>query len=291
MTKQSSRFLVVLSFTFGLFPHGAHAQNLSPADILKKVAENYRGVSSFSVVAEKKVELDTDTSGEKYRPGNLEGVVSGGSYESDDILVTLMASSSSKAKLLLKNDNKEILRNSKKEIVVVNDGKVIWTLIPAQHAYSQYPARTEEMQSAVYVLQLGSENISGVDLLAEYKTLIATRFRSISNHGAWVKLQHSKRLKLGKDKKECYVVTIQRPGDDTQKQKLWVDKTEFMVWKSVDTTVFPQDYWADSLRTTVTVTVKQMTLNPSLEEHNFVFTPPDRADRVFLLKISGNNPF
>lgn len=290
MTKQSTRCLVVLSFTIGLFPHGAHAQNLSPADILKKVAENYRRVSSFSVVAEKKVELDTDTSGEKYRPGNLEGVVSGGSHESEDILVTLMASSSSKAKLLLKDDNKEILKNDKKEIVVVNDGKVIWTLIPAQHAYTQYPARSEETQSAVYILRIGSENISGVDLLGEYETLIATRFRSISNHGAWAKLEHSERLKLGKDKKECYVVTIQRPGD-AQKQKLWVDKIEFIVWKSLDTTVFPQDYWGDSLQTTVTVTMKQMTLNPSLEEHNFVFTPPDRADRVFVLKLSGNNPF
>jgi outer membrane lipoprotein-sorting protein len=283
MPTRRNRLLAVLSFAFGFCPNGAHAQDLSAADILKKVAESYRQVSTFSVVAEKTVELDTDTSGERYSPGNLDGpnVVVVGSHESEDIQVTLMASSSSRAKLLLKDN--------KKEIVVVSDGKVVWTLLPAQHAYTELPG-SPDMQMPVFILRIGSNDISGMYLLEEYETLLDARFRSISDYGSWAKLERSETLKVSNDKKECYVLTIQKAGD-TQKQKLWIDKKEFTVWKSVDKTVFPADYRGDSLQTTVTISTKQMSLNPPLEESNFVFTPPDSSKRVDSLKLAGNNPF
>lgn len=195
-----------------------------------------------------------------------------------------MVSSLSKAKLLLKDN--------RKEIVVVSDGKVVWTLIPAQHAYTEVTARGADTQTFVYLLRIGSNDISGVDLLEEYETLFAARFPSISSYESWAKLERSEGLKVGKDKKECYVLTIQMPGGGgAQKQEIWVDKREFTVWKTVDTTLYPRDYRGDSLQSTVTVTTKQMALNPSLDENIFVFTPSKQARRVDSLRLSGDNPF
>ncbi len=279
MSTQSARFLAVLSFAISFCPHGAHAQDLSASDLLKKIAETYQHVSSFSVVAGKKVDLDTD-------PGRTEdvgpNVVQAGSHQSDDIQVTLMVSSSSKTKLLL--------REGKTEIVVVCDGKLVWTLIPAQHAYTEVTARSANIETPVYLLRIGSNDISGADLLREYETLVAARFQSIASYESWAKLEHSETLKVGKDKKECYVLSIQMPGG-AQKQKLWVDKTEFTIWKSVDTTLGPWGDRGGTLKTTVTVTTEQMVLNPSLDDNNFVFTRPDQAKKVDSLKLSGKNPF
>ena len=280
MSTQSTRFLAVLSFAISLFPHSAYAQDLSASDLLKKITETYRQVSSFSVVAGKKVDLDTDTRGEISVNPN---VVHGGSHQSYDIQLTLMASGSSKAKLLL--------QEGKKEIVVVWDGKAVWTLIPAQHAYTEVTtARSANMQTPARILRIGSNGISGVDLLQRYETLIAGRFQSISSYESWAKLERSKTLKAGKDKKECYVLTIQKPGS-SQKQKLWVDKKEFIIWKSVDTTLAARDYLAPTFETSITVTMEQMALNPSLDDSNFVFTPPDQAKKVDSLILSGINHF
>ena len=200
----------------------------------------------------------------------------------------MMTSNSSRVKLLLKD--------GKKEVVVVSDGKVVRTLFPAQDAYTEVAANSADIQTPINPLQIGINVISGVDFLREYEALFAARFKSISSNDSWAKLENSETLKVGKDKKECYVVTIQMPGG-TQKQKLWVDKTGFTVWKSVDTRTNMNTSMSGtfdpgiSLQTTVTVTMKQMTLNPSLDGSNFVFTPPDKANKVDSLKLSGSNPF
>lgn len=206
----------------------------------------------------------------------------GPSHKSDDIQVTLKVSGSSKARLLLKD--------GKKEIVVVCDGKVVWTLMPDQHAYTEVTARSANIATPVYLLQIGSNDISGGDLLEEYEVLLAARFQNLSSHESWAKLEHSETLKVGKDKKECYVLTIQMPGG-SPRQKFWVDEKEFTIWKSTDTSLSPTGDAGVSLQTTVTVTTKQMALNPSLDESNFVFTPPDQAKKVDSLKLSGRNPF
>jgi outer membrane lipoprotein-sorting protein len=269
-----------------VLPQGAHAQDLAASDVLKKIAETYRRLSSFSAVAERKVDLDTDTSGKRQIYSEPE--IYPGSHDSEEIEITMMASNSSKTKLLLKD--------GKKEVVVVSDGKVVWTLLPAQDAYTQVAANSANIQTPVNLLQIGSNDISGVDLLGEYETLFAARFPSISSYDRWAKLEHSEALNVGKDKKECYVVTIQMPGG-VQKQKLWVDKTEFTIWKSVDTRTSVNTSLSGtfdpgvSLQTTVTVTMKQMALNPSLDDSNFLFTPPDKAKKVDSLKLSGKNPF
>jgi Predicted periplasmic protein (DUF2092) len=279
MSRLSTTFLAMLSFATGLCPHGAHAQDLSASDVLKKAAETYRQASSFSIVAEKRVDLDTDTSGERYVAPT--GIEVGPSHKSDDIQITLMGLGSSKAKLLLKG--------GKKQIVVVDDGKLVWTLMPAQHEYTEATAMSA-IQLPVHIIRIGNNEISGVDLLLRYEILVAARFQSISSYESWAKLEHSETLKVGKDKKECYVVAIQMPRG-AQKQKLWVDKKEFTIWKSVDTTLGPSGDPGVTLQTTVTVTTEQMTLNPSLDEGNFIFTPPDQAKKVDSLKLSGDNPF
>lgn len=58
MSTQGTRFLVVLFLAIGVCPPGARAQEISASELLKRIAETYRQVSSFSVIAEKKVDLD-----------------------------------------------------------------------------------------------------------------------------------------------------------------------------------------------------------------------------------------
>ena len=266
----------------GVSPQGAHAQDLSASDILTKISETYRQVSSFSVVAEKRVDFDRDSGRENTGVGDPNYGMFEFGHWSEDIRVTLMTSASAKARLLLKDQ--------KKEVAVVSDGTRVWTSIPAQHAYTVAAVRSATTRTPVHFPGSGGNDISGVDLLQEYTALFAAGFRELSKHGSWAKLENPQTLNVGRNKKECYVLTIEMPGG-AQKQKLWVDKTDFTVWKSVDTTLWPWDYWGVRLQTKTTVTTEQMALNQSMDDRNFVFTPPDNARKVDFLMLSGKNPF
>ena len=286
LSTQSGRLLAVLSFAIGLLPHGAHAQGLSASDILKKVAARYSQASSFSVVAEKKVALDTDPGDKKYFDSAQDAnVVYVGSHEDHEIQVTLTMASASKAKLVLKQGNKEVF--------VVRDSEDIWTFIPAQHAYTH---GTEAGTTLRYVFE--NNDISGWELLGEYEMLVLTPFQGTPIDGSLAALKGSETLKVGKDKKDCYVLTTQTPGL-LERRTLWIDKSEFIIWKSVDRRKSfdtGRDRGFDTydpgvtLQTTVTITTKQLTLNPPFDKKDFVFTPPDHAKRVDVLKLSGN-PF
>jgi hypothetical protein len=50
MSTQSSRFLALLSFATGICPLSANVQDLCASEVLKKITETYRQVSSFSEV-------------------------------------------------------------------------------------------------------------------------------------------------------------------------------------------------------------------------------------------------
>jgi len=92
----------------------------------------------------------------------LPGEIPAGSHELHDVQATLIAASPSKAKLLLKDDYK-------KEIVVVGDGKLVWTSIPGQHEYTEVAARSANTPTPeyVYVLRIGTQGISGADPLVD----------------------------------------------------------------------------------------------------------------------------
>jgi hypothetical protein len=170
------------------------------------------------VVAEKKVDLDTDPSDKKYIYPDPSAIYAG-SHEDHEIQLTLVVSSASHAKLVLKN--------GKKEILVVRNSKTIWTSIPAQHSYTQV---IETRPSTVLVL--GDDHTSGANLLREYEVLVLSPFQSVAigdswgapTDDSWAKLANSETLKLGRDTKECYVLTRKSQGS---KNELWVDKTEF----------------------------------------------------------------
>jgi outer membrane lipoprotein-sorting protein len=269
MWKQATRFLIAFFISISSSPHNTRAQEqLSVGDLLKRVEATYRQASSFKMVAEKSVELATV--GESNVGGNT---VRSNFHQSENIQVELSASSSAKAKLQLKDE--------KKEIVVTSNGKVVWTFIPAQQAYTETTAETTKEQS-----QSGSKEISGVDLLRDYEILLAARYQSLSPYASVAKLEHSEKLKVGGDKKDCYVLMIQTPQGS---HELWIDKLQFVIWKSVDTSPTPSE--GISLQRTVTVTAKEIALNSSLESSIFVFTPPAQAMRVDSLKLPGKNPF
>jgi outer membrane lipoprotein-sorting protein len=277
MSMQGPRIFAALCFAICFCSHGVQAQNLSAIDLLKKIAETYQHASSFSVVAEKKVDIDTDPGKDWEEPA---------SHQSHDIKVTLIVTDSSKAKLQLQED--------KKEIVVVADGEVVWTFIPAQHIYSEVDSMSSSFQPPLHILQLENNEISGAVLLLEYENLVVTRFRKMSYYEPWAKLEPSETVKVSKEKRECYVLAIEMPTG-AKKYKLWVDKSDFTIWKIVETTdarnLPDSNFQGSSVKTTVTLITEQITLNPALDASNFVFTPPDRAQKVDSLKLSGTNPF
>ncbi len=243
-----------------LFPHSAHAQDLSAGEILNNVAETYRQVSSFSLVAEGKIDRDTNV------------------HDTEFIEVTLITSNSSKAKLILKD--------GKKEIVVVSNGKLVWTMLSAQHEYTVTGFNSG--YTRVVTPGMGSNDITAEGLLTEYEFLMTSGFRTIARHKASSKLDHSETVKVGKDKKACYVLTVEMAEGS---QKLWVDKIDFTVWRSAITTVHGWDPPGATIKVTSTLTMKQVELNPTLDDSNFVFTPPDQAKQVDSLTLSGRNPF
>jgi outer membrane lipoprotein-sorting protein len=268
MSMRAVRFLVALFSTIGLCAHGTYAQDVSASDLLKKVADTYRQASSYKIVAEKSVKLDTEweiTAGGPRDPSNF--------HRSDNIQVALSASSSSKAKLLLKDE--------KKEIVVVSDGKVVWTFIPAQQAYTEVATEnTREHKPPA------SNDVSGVDLLRDYEMLLAARFESLSPYESMGKLEHSERLRVGGDKKECYVLMVRTPQGS---HELWIDKVQFVIWKCVDMSIGHSGKISSQI--TVTVTTKELTLNSNLDDSTFVFAPPDGTKRVESLKLPDKYPF
>src|SRR5215472_17532430 len=85
-------FLLVVSFAIGFCPQGVHAQNLSASDVLKKVSETYRSVSSYSVVGEKKVVRGTDNTAMGPLHGRGPGAIPE-EHEKHDVQITLIASS------------------------------------------------------------------------------------------------------------------------------------------------------------------------------------------------------
>ncbi|HVU44973.1 MAG TPA: hypothetical protein VHD85_02540 [Terracidiphilus sp.] len=279
MSTHNSRVITAFLLAIGLCSHRADGQNLSASDLLNKIAQTYRQISSFRVVAAKRVDFDQNATMQPYV--DPRGIQEGALHESEEVRVTLMVSSSSKVKLLLKSD--------KKEVVVVCDGNAVWTLMPAQLKYTESILRSASINTPAHVVRIGSNDILGDYLLEQYRTMLDDRFRSTSNYEGWIKLESSQTLKAGKDKKECYVLVKQMPGS-TEKQKLWVDKTAFIIWKSVDTTLLPSDLGV-VLQKKVTVTLKQLELNPPLDDSNFVFTAPNKARKVNSLKVSGSNPF
>jgi outer membrane lipoprotein-sorting protein len=284
MPTRSNKLLVGVSFALVFCPYGARAQHLSAADILRKVSERYRQVSTFSLVAENEVELVMDSNGRRhnsYNPEPSNTFYAMGPFRSEYIQVRLMALGWSKANLLLKD--------GKKEVAVINDGERISTLIPSRQAYTEVSATSVAIQP-VDIFRVGNSNISGVGLLVKYEWLFVMRFQSISTYGRWARLRKYKVLKVGKARRRCYVLEIHVPGS-LQKERLWVDKKEFIVWKSVDTNGEPEDLLGDRLQTNVIVRMKQLTLNPSLAESNFAFTQPDQATRVDTLTLLGKNPF
>lgn len=268
MSTRPTRCFIAFYLSLGVCPARTHAQELSVGDLLKKVEATYRQASSFNIVVEKSVELATV--GESNVGGST---VRSNFHQSENIQVGLVAASSSKATLQLKHE--------KKEIIVIRNGKLVWTFIPAQQAYTETTAENTREQEPS-----GSKDISGVDLLRNYEILVAARYQSLAPYASTAKLERSEKLKVGGDKKDCYVLMIQTPQGS---HELWIDKAQFVIWKCVDTSPTPSE--GISLQSKVTVTAKEIVLNSNLEDSAFVFTPPGQAKKVDSLKLSGKNPF
>jgi len=258
---------IAFYLSFCVYPVGTYAQDPSVGDLLKKVEATYRQVSTFNIIAQKTVEVATV--GESKVGGNT---ARSNFHQSENIQIELVAAGSSRAKLQLKDE--------KKEIVVISNGKLLWIFIPAQQAYTETTAQNGEQKPS------GSKDISGLDLLQNYETLVAARYQSLSPYASTAKLERSEKLKVGGDKKDCYVLMIQTPQGS---HELWIDKAQFVVWKCVDTSPTPSE--GISLQSTVTVTAKEIVLNSKLEDSAFVFGPPGQAKKVDSLKLSGKNPF
>jgi outer membrane lipoprotein-sorting protein len=269
MNIRPTRMLVAIFFVAGLCASTTPAQTFSGGELLKKVAGTYREALSFNIVADKTVELGVAGEGQFANGARIYS----NSQQSVTAQVTLSASDATNGKLMLKEE--------KSEIAVVSDGKTVWTFVPAQQAYTEAPAGIAKEQRAK-----GRPDKSGADLLTDYRILLVDRYESLSAYESAVRLERSESLKVGGEKKECYVLMVQTSKGS---HELWVDKARYVIWKSVDTTPTPLEGMA--LQTRVAVTAKEITLNSDFGPSFFTFTPPERTRKVDTLKLPLKNVF
>jgi outer membrane lipoprotein-sorting protein len=249
-----------------LFPQLGSAAQLSVDQILRKVSAKYQDAQNYRIVAEKNVAVASV--GEDR---SLNGARTYSNYHKSTITeIVLETSAPAKARLAVKEDRQELL--------FVDDGQTTWIYSPSRKEYMEQ--RTAALRPGDHP---GPNQGSESSPVSQYETLLIDRFRNLSMYAATAVFEKEGTIKVGTDKVRCYVLKIESKGGV---HELWVDDSRFLILRSIDTTPTPQD--GISMQTTVTFDVKEVSLNPKLEDTLFTFVPPVNTKRVEALKGLGN---
>lgn len=255
-----SGVLVGLILLGVVFSRHCYAAQLPVDEVLNKVSETYRNLESYQFVAEKKTELAA--AGESRSPG---GTAVSNFYQSMEGQVELAAVKPGKIRLMAKD--------GKLEVLLVSDGQTTWTYMPRQKEYSEVPGAPPEASGAS---RTGED--ARRDILSQYWNLLVGRFRGVSQYIPIATLEKDNRVKVGRDKIDCYVVRIQTPQ---LTHEIWVDKSRFIVLRFKQTPLRPQEGIA--FQATITVNMTEADVNTPLEDTLFKFTPPEKAIKVLSL--------
>lgn len=244
---------LVLLWTGFLEP--SYAAELSAAEILGKVSDTYRSLRSCRFVAVKSSELAAV--GESRSPG---GTTVSNFHKTTETRVELAAITPAKIRLSVKDE--------RLDAVLVSDGRTTWTYVPKKKQYTEAPGPFSEPTDALR--------------LAQYWDLLVGRFRGASQLASSARREKDERVKVGRDKVECYVIKVQAPE---VAYELWVDMSRFLVLRFRQIPLRPLEGIA--FQTAVTVSMVEADLNTDLEDSLFSFTPPEDATKVLSLNPSG----
>jgi outer membrane lipoprotein-sorting protein len=251
------RLILGLILLATAFSQPSHAYQLSANQILNKVSETYQSLRSYHFVAEENAELATG--GEIRSPS---GTATSNFHKSTQTRVELAAAIPGKVRLMVKDDNLDIL--------MVSDGQTTWTYLPKRKQYSEVLGTPAEPTGG-----FRPDDKREGRILGQYWNLLVGRFRGVSQFISIAKLENDNRIKVGGDKVDCYVVRVQAP-DLTH--EMWVDKNRFIILRYKQTPLRPLEGMA--FQTTITVNMTEAEVNTHLEDSLFKFTAPQNATTV-----------
>ena len=249
--------LLGLLLLWAVLPQPFYASQLSAQDILNKVSEAYTTLRSCQLLGEESSELTLageDRSSGETAFSNL--------HEAKETHVELSAAEPGKVRLVVKDD--------KLDVLLVSDGRMTWVYLPKQKKCSESPGVPSESGDASRPA-LKAE----AQFLAQYWSLLVGRFRGASQLAPAAKLEKDSRIKVGRDKVDCYVVKVQTQ-DVTH--EMWVDKDRFVVLRFKQTPLRPLEGMA--YQTAITVNMTEANVNTALDDSLFGFTPPQDVMKV-----------
>jgi len=251
---QAGTLLGVILLSAAL-PRPSYASQLSAEEILNQVSATYQNLRTCRFVAEENVEVAE--AGEARSPS---GTAWSNFQKSTQTQIDVAAVMPAKLRLVVKDE--------KLDIVLVSDGQTTWTYLPKQKQYSEVLGALSEATDTFRLIQ--------------YWNLLVGRFRGAAKFASTAKLEKDSRIKVGRDKVDCYVVMVQ--ASDVMRE-MWVDKNRFVIVRFKQTPLRPQEGIA--LQTTTTVNLTEADVNTDLDDNLFKFTPPENAIKVPSLNRTG----
>jgi outer membrane lipoprotein-sorting protein len=245
-----------------MFPSSALSADESVNEILTKVSETYRTLQSYELVAD----ISTEIVARGEARSSDGGRATSNFHQATNSEVDLVAVNPEKVRLQIKYERQEVL--------LVSDGVTRWTYLPRKKQY------TEAAASSAPGGQSRPETEAETELLSRKRDLLVSRYQGILKFRSKFILEKENQLRLGKERVDCYLLKMETPEGTYE---IWVDKNRFIVWRSKDSSLVPNE--GITLQKTTTVNVKSANVNTKLDDSTFRFAPPEKATKVQSLSL------
>ena len=167
-----------------------------------------------------------------------------------------------------------------KELIIVSNGESTFRYLPRTKEYTKESVATLEDEE-----QSEQPSRGEIDPLTEAQNKLVNRYAGLIRYGPVAVLAKEDRLKVDRDKVDCYVLEIRLPQG---LQELWVDKQRFLVLRHVETAKKVENGLPVAVK--ATLTFKQADIAAVPENNLFVFTPPEKSIEVQTLNLPGERP-
>jgi peroxiredoxin/outer membrane lipoprotein-sorting protein len=230
------------------------AQNLSPDEVCRKVAETYKNLRMFQFAAQVSVEY-----------------AARGATASGETFYSLAMVRPEKVRLTVKD--------AQRELIIVSDGETTWKYLPKTRQY------TKESAAALEDDEEQPPSRGEVDPLTEAQNTLINRYVGLARYAPVATLAKNDRLKVGGEKIDCYVLEIRMPEGPIQ---IWVDRQRFIVLKQVQSAKVRQN--GLEMLAKSTFNIKSADISTAPENDLFSFTPPGSAVEAQTLNLPGERP-
>lgn len=224
-------------------------------DVLNKVGDTYRSVKTLQ--AEADVQTDMSTQGMQQKLAT-------------HLLLTL--GTAGKFRMETKTGPARVL--------MIADGQTIWAYFPELNKYSKLPVSRDSHANA-----LAPAGLPGLGGLPD--------FAKVGEGVKEARMLPSETLQLDGVPTDCYVISIlHQPQQGSSKavstseqpssETLWVDKARLLVVRLSSDTESTMPGSTAPTETKATITFSKLTLDDSVPDDAFVFTPPSGATELDL---------